>query len=511
MELVKNLLNEAYRLVGGLAVPLFLGGALFAALAVLARFRRLVGPDEAMVVYGRGQTTYDKEGLLIRKAARVITAGGTIVWPVIEAFQKVYLGVMTITQDRDGVITQSNVPVILDWVCQLITPPDEASILAAARTRSKFDEGELKQVAKDALSGAFREVVATLTPEQIHKDKQAFALQVVEFAAREMATYGWKISMLNVKEISDAVGYFEALGKPRIAEVKSQAVIAEAMASKRSRVEAAQAKEEAEKAEILAEQRIAEEEKKRDVQKASYKEEADKAKAKADLAYDLEDTQIREELVKRTGAMEIEKQRQAALAAEQAIAVATKRAQAETVVPAEAAKRASIEKATGDAEATKLSAAAEAEKTRVTKEAEAVGIQAVGAADAGKEKAKLLAQADGERQLAEARAAQGEINLRQLIVQEMMKARVETAKAFAEALAGIGANMKVVQFTGAPGSGQTGNVLLDTLMQIPELAAVLNAKSEALTGKDVTAVLAEVVEVLRGNKQTTEESQDKKS
>ena len=481
-----------------------------------ASIRRRVGPHEALIISGRGATTYDDEGNLKMLGGRVVSAGGTLVIPVLEQAQRLDLRVMTIEQLGDTVITRPGVPVVVDWVAQLQINPTQTGIVTAARAFLGMTVSAIKEIATDALSGNFREVVATLTPEELLREKEQFAASVTDFAAPEMEKLGLQIISLNVREISDKVGYFENLGAPRIAAVRRDAKIAEAEADRDARVKAATARQEATRAELEVETRIAEATKERDVKQAQFRRESESQKAEADAAYGLREATTKRELAEKDGAVEVERQKQLAQAAEQSIEVAKKKQQAELVVPAEAKREAAIQTATGQAEATKLAAAADAEKTRLTKEAEAAGIRATGEATADADKARLLAQAEGteagllaqakgERELAQARAAEDKVNLQQQALTMYFETQVKIAASFAQAVGGIGSNMRVVQLGGAlstPGNGSTGNAMLDILMQFPELATIIAAKAEALSGKSVADILRDITAIVSGTQAT---------
>lgn len=481
---------ELGSLLSGIAtilVPLFLIVAVIAALVGVTRWRRVVGPNEALIVYGRGKP-------------RVVVGGATTVLPVIENAQKMSLRIITIRVERDNVKTANSIELLLNWVAQVQIGSDPDSILTAARAFLGQTAGEIERVIQETLTGNFREVVATLTPEEVHQQKEEFAKRVLEFAAPEMKAMGLTIVALTVGEIADDVGYFQALGAPRIAEVKAAAKIAEADSARDSRVKTAHAELAAKEAEVAAAQRTAEAEHTLALKRAELKKAADDAKAQADVSYELKETELREGLVSRQGAVELQKQRQAALAAAEAVSVAQNTQKATVIVLAEAARQAAELQAEGEAKATTLKAGAEAEAERLKGQASADAIRATGEATAASTQAALMAQAEGEQKLAQARAAMDGVNLQLEIARMMFEAQVKIAAEYAGALAGIGANMKVVQFSGGSADGQQGNLLLQTLMQVPELAAVLNEKTLALAGADVPTIISRVVEMLKGAK-----------
>jgi len=69
---------------------------------------------------------------------------------------------------------------------------------------------------------------------------------------------GLTIVSFTIRDIRDKQGYLDALGRPRIAQVKRDARIAEAEAERDATIRAAQAKQEAQSAEFEAQTKIAE-------------------------------------------------------------------------------------------------------------------------------------------------------------------------------------------------------------------------------------------------------------
>lgn len=141
--------------------------------------------------------------------------------------------------------------------------------------------------------------------------------------------------------------------------------------------------------------------------------------------------------------------------------------------------------AAAEGEAVEIAGRAEAEKTRALRNAEADGVRA-----------NLLAEAEGKEKLAQATAAEGEINLRQAIAQLLIQAEVDKARAIAESLGAIGKNVRIVQFKGADGAGPAGNPVVDVVKDIPELAALIEAKTEALFDQNVEQILERIVGLL---------------
>src|SRR5690606_33519823 len=113
------------------------------------------------------------------------------------------------------------------------------------------------------------------------------------------------------------------------------------------------------------------------------------------------------------------------------------------------------------------------------------------------EKAKLLAEAEGRRELAAATAAEDSINLRQYIVEQVLQADVAKVRAMADALAGLGGNVRMVQFGGNGGSSTGANSFMDLLLNIPEVAEIFRTKVEALSGEDFEKTINRVATLFR--------------
>ena len=147
-------------------------------------------------------------------------------------------------------------------------------------------------------------------------------------------------------------------------------------------------------------------------------------------------------------------------------------------------------KAQAEAEKTKTAGVAEADVQKAKAEAEADGIKAKMIAEAEGIKAKKAAEAEGEKLLAEARAANDKVNFEIESLKIQTQAQIEIATKTAEVMANIGKNAEFVNINGGSipdlnGATGTGNILIDTLSQIPGLLKVLNTENQALNGRDL--------------------------
>lgn len=156
--------------------------------------------------------------------------------------------------------------------------------------------------AREVLEGHLRSILGSMTVEEIYKNRDKFSQEVRRIASQDLAKMGLIIVSFTIKDVRDKNGYLEALGKPRIAQVKRDADIATAEAEKETRIKRAEANKEAQKSELERATEVAEAEKINQLKIAEYRREQDIAKAKADQAYHLEEARAKQEVTEQRDA-----------------------------------------------------------------------------------------------------------------------------------------------------------------------------------------------------------------
>lgn len=469
------------------------------------------------------------------KEPKIIVSGGAFVIPIIRKADTFDLCMITVKAPDDEIMTSTAVPIVADWTAQIRPDVQDPEKLKTAII--SFKERGKDGIANDVkltLMGAVRDVVASMTPEQVLTNKDKFKSEVESTVADEMIKMGLELVSLNIQDVSDKNNYYaniasiDAADKQQEADIKAAKVdrnIREKQAIEQQEAEIAEAnsKKNSALAAMDAEQAEAEKRKETDIKKAQYKTETDTAQADAEIAKELQATIRQQEVEQRKGEVEVIKQEQANLAAQKERDVKITRAEAEketkrinAIAEANVAKtkaeadvtvaennaiavqknadaEASKIKVTGHAEAeiskAKAEAAAEGKKADLLAEAE--GTKAKMLAEAEGIKAQKLAEAEGERALAEARAANDKVNYEIESLKIRTDAQVQIATKTAQIMANIGQNAEFVNIGGGTlpglsGDGATGNVLIDTLSQIPSLMKILNTENQALNDCDVT-------------------------
>lgn len=377
-------------IIGGVAACLFV---LFLFAVIWASRYTKVGPNQVLIVSGRKHRLTDADGTQQYRGFRVVKGGGTFVIPVIEKVDLLSLELLTIDVQTPEVYTSKGVPVRVDGVAQIKVKGDDISIATAAEQFLSKSTDEIKNVATQTMEGHLRAILGTMTVEDIYQNRDAFASKVQEVAAGDMANMGLGIVSFTIRDIRDGQGYLEALGKPRIAQVKRDAVIAQAEADRDSMIRSSQATQAGQEAKFLADTKIAEAQRDYQSNVAQYQAAVNQKKAEADLAYDLQKYKtgqlVKAEEVQVTI---VEKQKQIELQ-QQEIQRKQKELEANVQKPADAEryKVETLANATKFQLETEAAGAASAAKAKGFAAAEVV--KATGLAEAEANKARGLAEA----------------------------------------------------------------------------------------------------------------------
>jgi len=241
--------------VGGIAAILFV---VFTFGAILANRYTKVGPNQVLVISGFKHRVMDPDGSARDVGFRIVKGGGVFVWPVFEKVDILSLELLTIDVQTPEVYTSKGVPVRVDGVAQIKVKGDDISISTAAEQFLSKGVDEIKNIATQTLEGHLRAILGTMTVEDIYQNRDAFASKVQEVAAGDMANMGLGIVSFTIRDIRDNQGYLDALGKPRIAQVKRDAVIAQAEADRDAQIRSAQAQQAGQEAKFAADTKIAE-------------------------------------------------------------------------------------------------------------------------------------------------------------------------------------------------------------------------------------------------------------
>src|SRR4051812_19284962 len=482
--------TDAIKIVGGVGAVLFV---MFVFAGIWASRYTKVGPNQVLVISGRKRKVIDPDGTTREVGFRIVKGGGRFVWPVYEKVDILSLEILTIDVQTPEVYTSKGVPVRVDGVAQIKIKGDDISIATASEQFLSKNTDEIKSVAMQTLEGHLRAILGTMTVEEIYQNRDAFASKVQEVAAGDMANMGLGIVSFTIRDIRDTQGYLDALGKPRIAQVKRDAQIAQAEADRDAMIKSSQATQAGQEAKFAADTKIAEAQRDYQSNVAQYQAAVNQRKAEADLAYDLQKfktgqlvkaEEVQVSIIEKQKQIELQQQeilrKQRELEATVQKPADAERYKVETLANAtkfqletEAAGAASATKAKGfaNADVAKATGVAEAEANKARGLAEAAVIEAQGKATA----TAMQAKAESFKQYNEA-----------AVIEMIMRVMPEIAGKISEPLSKT-EKMVIINSGNGPGGGAS-KLTGDVTQIIAQLPPVL----ESLTGVKFGKLLEQV-------------------
>ncbi len=469
--------------VGALFIVFFIFAGIWA-----SRYTK-VGPNQVLVISGRKHRITDPDGNARDVGFRIVKGGGVFVWPVFEKVDVLSLELLTIDVQTPEVYTSKGVPVKVDGVAQTKVKGDDISIGTAAEQFLSKGTEEIKNIAMQTLEGHLRAILGTMTVEEIYQNRDAFASKVQEVAAGDMANMGLTIISFTIRDIRDTQGYLDALGKPRIAQVKRDAQIAQAEADRDAMIKSSQATQAGQEAKFAADTKIAESQRDYQSNVAQYMAAVNQKKAEADLAYDLQKyktgqlvkaEEVQVEIIAKQKQIELQQQeilrKQRELEATVQKPADAERYKVETLANA---KKFQLEtEAAGAATAAKAQGFANADVNKATGLAEAEANKARGLAQAAIIEAQGKANAEATRLKAEAFQKYNEAAVIELLVKVMP----EIAGKIAEPLSKT-EKMVIINSGSGPGGGAsklTGDVTQIMAQLPPVLESLTGVKFEKL-------------------------------
>ncbi|UCE20449.1 MAG: flotillin [Gemmatimonadota bacterium] len=438
-----------------------------------AKQYKKVGPNEVLIISGgRKRTIVEPDGTKLKIGYRMHIGGGTFVMPLIERAQILPLEVLTVTIKTPEVLTAQGVHIIAEAAAQVKVGSDEHAIRMAAEQFLATGTQGIKEVSFHILEGRMRATIGASTVEQIYKNREEFNNKVMEESSDDFARMGLTILSFALKDISDAQGYLESLGKPRIAQVRAEAAVAEAEANKEATIKAAHARKEGDIVKFQAEADIAAASRDYEIKRAEFQAAINQKKAQADLTYEIERHRMNQQLKK-------EEYRVRLIEKEEAIKVEERES-----LRKEQELEATVKKA-ADAKKYQIQTESEAESYKLEQEAK------------GRAVAKKLegdAEAEAMRKKAEAWAQYNQAAIYEMLVEKLP----ELARAVSEPLSKVD---KIV----IVGGGQDGSLGASKISgEVARVLAQLPPIIETLGGVDLKKLVEKLPEL------KTQKSQEEK-
>jgi flotillin len=423
-----------------------------------------VAPNEALIISGPTVRYQEpKSGKIVERGFRIVKGGRAFVWPFFQKADLISLEIMTIDYKTPEVYTVNGIQIVVSGVAQIKIRGEENAIATAAEQFLSKSRQEMERVSLETLEGHVRSILGTLTVEQIYRDRESFAQKVQEVSSTDFANMGLEVVSLTIKEVTDTQGYLDALGKPRLAEVKRDAIIAQAKRDQEATVESAKATQQAQQAKFEAETRIAEAKRDFEMKQAEYQASVNLKKADADLAYELQKNKIEQSVkAEQVKVIAVEKERMIEVQEKEALRK-EKELEATIQKPAEAEQKRIMMMADASRYQIEAEANAKAQAVKNIGLAEAEAQKAKGIAEADVIKAKGMAEAEAMMRKADAWRAYNEAALAQMFIEKLP----ELARAIAEPLQKIEKIVLIGNGSDGTGMSKISKEVIDIISQLP--------------------------------------------
>ena len=479
-------------------------------------------PDTAYIISG------------LRKKPKILIGKAGIKIPFLEKKDELRLQLIPIdVKTSSAVPTADYINIQVDAVVNVKISDNPEKLTLAAQNFLNKKVDYIAGVAQQVLEGNMREIVGQMRLEQMVSDRQTFATNVKMNAEPDLAAMGLDIVSFNVQNFVDGNGVIENLGVDNIVKIQKTAAIsraesekeiamaqanarkeandaevasalaianAKATAEKEKAIVQAEANRGAKEAEIAANTLIAQKENELEIKKAELQKDADTKKAIADASYQIQQETERKTIEIATAEANLARQEKAIILKQKEVELTERALEAEVKKKAEAQKYAVQQKAEADlyetqkkseaqlferqknAEAEKYEQERAAEAMKATAEAqkfameqEAAGIRSKGLAEAEAIRAKALAEAEGIEKKAIAMKQMGEA----AVLEMYFNAMPEIARNIAEPLTKVD---KITMY----GDGNSAKLTKDIMTTLTQVTDGLKESA----GIDLQAVLS---------------------
>ncbi len=222
---------------------------------------RVPAPNQAMLISGgkgRGDAPF-----------KIVVGHGGFALPIRNRVSFLTLA-MQESEVAEPCVTQQGITLFVKAVIAFKVGDDPESIANAAR-RFLDDQSSMPALVGRIFAGHLRSIVGSMTVEDIIRERQKLASEVLDASKPEMAKLGLVVDSFQIESIDDGqAGYIRALSQPHIASVNQAAQIAQAQADQA----AAKARQESERNQAQYQQETA-------VAKAQYQAQIDQAQQTA--------------------------------------------------------------------------------------------------------------------------------------------------------------------------------------------------------------------------------------
>jgi flotillin len=312
-----------FPLIAGLAIAAMIIMVIFVVKSLII----ICPPNRVAVISGRSRQTADGRTV----GYRALKGGRTLRVPLLEQVSWMDLNNIPLEVSVTNAYSKGAIPLNVQGIANVKVSSNDSLLSNSVERFLNVPHQSIAQIAKETLEANLRGVLATLTPEEVNEDRLKFSQFLIDEADEDIKTLGLELDVLKIQNVTDEVGYLDAVGRRRTADVLKDARVTEAQKQAEAEEAEARSRQKAEIAQAQANLQIVEEQNMLRVRSAELDGVARASE---------EEARVAGEKAKTVAEQALEEER---------IELEKRRLQADVVLPAQAALEAQQLKARADA------------------------------------------------------------------------------------------------------------------------------------------------------------------
>jgi len=156
-------------------------------------------------------------------SAKCIHGGAAFIWPLIQDYAFLSLEPTQIEIPLKDALSSENIRVSVPSVFTVAIGTEPETMQNAAIRLLGLDPQHVRKQAEDMIFGQLRQVIASMSINDINRDREKFLHNIQNSVEPELAKIGLVLINVNITDITDESGYIEAIGKKAAQEAIQQA------------------------------------------------------------------------------------------------------------------------------------------------------------------------------------------------------------------------------------------------------------------------------------------------
>jgi flotillin len=159
------------------------------------------------------------------KSATCVHGGGTIVFPVFQDYDYLSLEPIQIEIPLRGALSFENIRVNVPSVFTVAIGTEPEVMQNAAIRLLNLTREQVSAQASDLIFGQLRQVIASMSIDEINRDREKFLENIQSSLELELRKIGLVLINVNITDLTDDSGYIEAIGRKAASTAINQAEI----------------------------------------------------------------------------------------------------------------------------------------------------------------------------------------------------------------------------------------------------------------------------------------------